>query len=44
MERGDLPLASALLFAFEGPGSPDLDALRLTVIRRSCQPADAPPR
>lgn len=44
MERGDLPLASALLFAFEGPGAADLDALRLTVIRRSCQPADGPPR
>ena len=44
MERGDLPLASALLFAFEGPGAPDLNALRLTVIRRSCQPADGPPR
>jgi hypothetical protein len=44
MERGDLPLASALLFAFEGPGAADLDALRLTVIRRSCQPADGPQR
>lgn len=44
MERGDLPLASALLFAFEGPGAPDLDALRLTVIHRSCLPADGPPR
>ena len=44
MERGDLPLASALLFAFDGPGAADLDALRLTVIRRSCQPADGPPR
>jgi hypothetical protein len=44
MERGDLPLASALLFAFDGPGAPDLDALRITVIRRSCQPADGPPR
>ena len=44
MERGDLPLASALLFAFEGPGAPDLNALRLTVIRRSCQPAEGPPR
>ena len=43
MQRGDLPLASALLFAYEGPGSPDLDALRLTVIRSSCQPADGPP-
>jgi len=40
MERGDLPLASALLFAFEGPGAADLDALRLTVIRSSCQPAE----
>jgi len=44
MEGGDLPLASALLFAFEGPGAPDLDALRLSVIRSSCQPADGPPR
>lgn len=44
MERGDLPLASALLFAFDGPGAPDLDALRITVIRRSCQAADSPPR
>ena len=44
MERGDLPLASALLFAFEGPSAADLDALRITVIRSSCQPAEGPPR
>jgi hypothetical protein len=44
MERGDLPLASALLFAFEGPSAADLDALRLTVIRSSCLPANGPPR
>jgi hypothetical protein len=44
MERGDLAMASALLFAFEGPAAPDLDALRLSVIRSSCQPASGPSR
>jgi len=44
MERGELPLASALLFAFEGPSAPDLDALRLSVIGHSCQPAKGLPR
>jgi len=44
IKRGDLPLASALLFAFEGPGAPDLDALRLSVIGSSCQPAKGLPR
>jgi hypothetical protein len=36
LERGDLSLAWALLFAHEGPSSPDLDALRLEVYRRGC--------
>lgn len=36
LERGDLPLAWALLFAHEGPSSPELDALRLEVYRRGC--------
>jgi hypothetical protein len=44
MEQGELPLASALLFAFEGPSAPDLDALRLSVIGHSCQPAKGLPR
>jgi len=44
IKRGDLPLASALLIAFEGPGAPDLDALRLSVIGSSCQPAKGLPR
>lgn len=39
---GDLSLASALLFSFEGPSSPDLDELRLRVIRSSCQPPGTP--
>jgi len=41
LARGNLSLASALLFAFEGPSAPDLDALRLRIIRSSCQPAGA---
>lgn len=36
LERGDLPLAWALLFAHQGPSSPELDALRLEVYRRGC--------
>jgi hypothetical protein len=35
--RGDRALASALLFAFEGPSAPDLDALRLEAYRRGCE-------
>lgn len=35
-DRGDLALALALLFAFEGPSSPQLDSLRLEVFRRGC--------
>lgn len=36
LERGDLTLAWALLFAHQGPSSPELDALRLEVYRRGC--------
>ena len=35
-DRGDLALALALLFAFEGPSSRQLDSLRLEVFRRGC--------
>ncbi|MFN9692395.1 MAG: hypothetical protein ACK52U_14180 [Synechococcaceae cyanobacterium] len=35
-DRGDLVLALALLFAFEGPSSRQLDSLRLEVFRRGC--------
>jgi hypothetical protein len=35
-DRGDLVLALALLFAFEGPSSRELDSLRLEVFRRGC--------
>ncbi len=35
-DRGDLALALALLFAFEGPSSRQLDGLRLEVFRRGC--------
>lgn len=34
--RGDLALAWGLLFAFEGPSAPELDALRREVYRRGC--------
>ena len=44
LDHGHLPLASALLFAFEGPGAPELNALRLQVIRSSCPTADTPGR
>lgn len=36
LARGDLALAWALLFAHDGPSSPELDALRLEVYRRGC--------
>jgi hypothetical protein len=36
LERGDLALATALLFAFEGPSDPDLDALRRSVFQQGC--------
>ncbi len=36
LERGDRALATALLFAFEGPSDPELDALRLEVFRGGC--------
>ncbi len=42
LERNDLALAWGLLFAFEGPSSPELDALRLEVYHRGCG-AQAPP-
>ena len=35
-QQKDLALTSALLFAYEGPSSEDLNALRLLVIERSC--------
>lgn len=35
-DRGDLALSLALLFAFEGPSSRQLDRLRLEVFRRGC--------
>jgi hypothetical protein len=37
LERRDGSLAAALLFAFEGPSAPDLDALRLEAFHHSCQ-------
>jgi hypothetical protein len=36
IQAGDLPLASALLFAVEGPSTPELDALRLAIFRQAC--------
>lgn len=41
-QQSDLPLTSALLFAFEGPSGDDLNALRLLVIKRSCGAVAAP--
>jgi hypothetical protein len=38
MEGGDLSLAAALLFAFEGPSSPDLDAMRRAIFMKGCGP------
>lgn len=37
LQRGEAALATALLFAFEGPSAPDLDALRLEAFQRSCR-------
>jgi hypothetical protein len=37
MSRGDAALATALLFAFEGPSDPALDHLRLETYQQSCQ-------
>lgn len=37
LKRGESALATALLFAFEGPSAPDLDALRLEAFQRSCR-------
>ena len=34
--EGDPALATALLFAFEGPSAPELDALRREAFQRSC--------
>ena len=34
--EGDRALATALLFAFEGPSAPELDALRREAYQRSC--------
>jgi hypothetical protein len=39
LERGDLALATALLFAFEGPSDPELDALRRSVFQQGCTPS-----
>jgi hypothetical protein len=36
MQQADLPLAAALLFAFEGPSDPELNDLRSSVFQRSC--------
>ncbi|MFM7264194.1 MAG: hypothetical protein ACKOZW_01070 [Cyanobium sp.] len=36
LEEGDEALATALLFAFEGPSAPELDALRREAYLRSC--------
>lgn len=36
LAKGDRSLATALLFAFEGPNDPDLNALRMLVTQESC--------
>jgi hypothetical protein len=43
LHRQDTPLAWGLLFAFEGPRSPELDALRLTVFERGCGDSSTTP-
>jgi hypothetical protein len=40
IDREDLPLAIAYLFAFEGPSSPQLDHMRQEVFRAGCGPGD----
>jgi hypothetical protein len=40
--RGDAALATALLFAFEGPSEPVLDNLRLEAYQQSCQQEPPP--
>jgi hypothetical protein len=40
--RGDGALATALLFAFEGPSAPALDALRLEAFQHSCRQEPPP--
>jgi hypothetical protein len=37
LQQGETALATALLFAFDGPSAPDLDALRLEAFQRSCR-------
>lgn len=37
LAKGDQSLATALLFANEGPNDPDLNALRVVVAQESCQ-------
>ena len=37
LAQGDRALATALLFASEGPNAPDLNALRLQAVRGSCR-------
>ena len=44
LDAGDAAMASALLFAYEGPNDPDLNNLRLEVLRQSCLMRDAPGR
>lgn len=36
IDRGDLALGLGLLFAFDGPSAPDLNALRQEVFRQAC--------
>jgi hypothetical protein len=44
LDAGDTAMASALLFANEGPNDPALNSLRLEVLRQSCLLRDAPGR
>ncbi len=42
VSRGEAALATALLFAFEGPSDPTLDRLRLEAYQHSCQRGPPP--
>jgi hypothetical protein len=42
MTEGDAALATALLFAFEGPSAPVLDVLRLEAFQNSCRQGPSP--
>lgn len=44
LDAGDTSMAAALLFAHEGPGEPQLNRLRLEVMRQSCLLRDPPGR